>query len=98
MLSENENQIMMFTIENVKYNLKTCVGVLEFTAKEGTVIVPTWVFRNNGKYLKKQLYRQLEIVPGTIVKIEMTELKLGEYARFQPLKYDFLDIDNPKIV
>lgn len=38
-----DESVMIFSVENMKNHLKTCAGVIEFTAPEGTVIVPGWV-------------------------------------------------------
>ena len=37
---------MMFCINNLFTGLSTNVGVQEFTAQEGTMFVPMWIFNN----------------------------------------------------
>lgn len=41
---------MIFKLTNTANSKVTYVGVLEFIAEEGTVIVPHWIFENNGMY------------------------------------------------
>jgi len=64
----------------------THVGVLEFTANEGTVYIPYWVMQN------------LFIPEGGLVTVTNVTLPLADFIKFQPQTKDFLDISNPKAV
>jgi len=60
------------------------VGVLEFSAPEGTVVVPLWVMRSLG------------ISDGTEMLVETAELPRGTFAKLQPLSEDFCELQDPK--
>lgn len=69
----------------------THCGVSEFTAPEGTVVVPQWMCDSLG----------IRPGPGTapvIVRLTNVTLPKASFAKFQPLSEEFLDISNPKAV
>lgn len=51
---------------------RTFCGVSEFTAVEGTALLPTWMIRN------------LEIKDGDTVQIRRVQLPKGTFLRLQP--------------
>lgn len=62
----------------------THTGVLDFTAEEGEVIIPKW------------MYEQLSIERNTPVKITHTMLPKGVFIKLLPQDISFLKITNPK--
>jgi len=65
---------------------RTYCGVLEFTAEEGSAIVPRWMMKNLG------------ISPEEDVEIEIRRVNLPDatFVRLQPHNVDFLYLDNHK--
>ncbi|KAI3648674.1 hypothetical protein MP228_006528 [Amoeboaphelidium protococcarum] len=70
--------------------LHTHVGVLEFTAEEGRVYLPKWIYDQFG----------LSTERGDTPLITLTNvtLPLGTFVKIEPQSVDFLDITDPKAV
>lgn len=72
---------------SIKSSSKRCTcGVLEFSAREGTCEVPTWMYD--------------ELNPAND-EVEITRIPpppLGTYVKFQPHKTAFIELANPKVV
>mgnify|MGYP000078779028 CR=1 FL=1 len=77
---------MLFRITNNAIGLSTHCGMLEFTAEEGTVVLPFW------------LLQHLALREGDDVSIESAILPKGTYVKLQPHKTAFIDLPNPKAV
>ncbi|KAL1130875.1 hypothetical protein AAG570_012116 [Ranatra chinensis] len=77
---------MLFKLKNPSVDKTTHCGVLEFTADEDTICVPTWIMLT------------LCVNPGELVNVESVSLPTATYTRFQPQCELFLDISNPKAV
>jgi ubiquitin fusion degradation protein 1 len=75
---------MLFELVNEQEDKKTHAGVLEFTAEEGRIYLPTWMMQT------------LLMQEGSIIKIRNTSLPLGTFVKIQPQSVDFLNIYNPK--
>ncbi|KAK1415932.1 hypothetical protein QVD17_31720 [Tagetes erecta] len=63
---------MLFRIENLAAGLHSHCGVVEFTADEGLVFLPTWMMKN------------LQLEEGELVKISNTCLPKATYIKIQP--------------
>uniref|UniRef100_A0A0A9ZBT3 Ubiquitin fusion degradation protein 1 n=1 Tax=Lygus hesperus TaxID=30085 RepID=A0A0A9ZBT3_LYGHE len=71
----------------ISFGLKnTHCGVLEFTAEEGNVNVPSWILGT------------LQANIGDTVQISSVYLTKASYARFEPQSTDFLDMSDPTAV
>jgi ubiquitin fusion degradation protein 1 len=78
---------MVFSVTNASNNgLTTHAGVLEFSAPEGLVYVPPWMFR------------QLQLAVGGLVVVRDVRLEKGTYCKIQPQSVAFLDISDPRAV
>lgn len=77
---------MLFKISTTNTNKYTHSGVLEFTADEGRCYLPDWMMNT------------LNIVAGTVIKIETTDLPQGNFVKLEPQSTDFLEITDPKAV
>jgi len=78
---------IMFQITNENGTRRSShCSVLEFTAPEGTVYLPTWMFRN------------LDMNPSTknVVSLRNVPLKKGTFVTFQPHTSDFTELSNPR--
>ncbi|RVW66039.1 Ubiquitin recognition factor in ER-associated degradation protein 1 [Vitis vinifera] len=75
---------MLFKLKNPASGRVTHCGVLEFTAKEGTMHLPSWMMEN------------LLLEEGDIVKVKNVSLPAGTYMQLQPHTKNFLDITNPR--
>merc|ERR1719446_1207459 len=60
------------------------VGVLEFSAPEGAVIMPLWLMRTLG------------VDDSCEMLIETAELRKGTFAKLQPLCEEFCTLEDPK--
>ncbi|KAF6011392.1 hypothetical protein HII13_002486 [Brettanomyces bruxellensis] len=69
-----------------KLTMLNISGVLEFTAEEGRCYMPQWMLDT------------LQCQPGTLVKIQTTDLPLGSFVKLEPQSVDFLEITDPKAV
>lgn len=71
-------------IFNISTNVfGTNCGVLEFTAPDGEIIVPEWIFS------------QLDLKNVVIVKLNK-ETKQGKHVKLLPHSVEFLEVDDPK--
>ncbi|KAL2527024.1 F-box protein-like [Abeliophyllum distichum] len=61
-------------------------GVLEFTADEGSIVVPDWMMEN------------LNLQQGELVMVESALLPAGKYMKLQPHSTRFIQLSNPKAV
>lgn len=77
---------MLFKLTNRSIGRWTHCGVLEFTASDGQVLLPSWMMRN------------LRVDEGDDIEVESVQLPIATYSKFKPLSADFLDITNPKAV
>lgn len=66
--------------------MSTHCGVLEFTAEEGTCLLPYWMMQN------------LFIPEGGDVTIESVNLRKGTFVKIRPHETAFIDLPNPKAV
>ncbi|CAI0402765.1 unnamed protein product [Linum tenue] len=77
---------MLFEIRNgLKERVSHC-GVVEFTAEEGTVMVPGWMMEN------------LKVEAGETLLLKSTILQKGTFAKLQPHSAAFLAIRDVKTV
>ena len=60
------------------------VGVLEFSAPEGSVVVPLWIMRSMG------------VSDGDMLVVESATLPKGTFAKLQPLSEEFATLEDPK--
>ena len=77
---------VLFRILNIDLNVYTNCGVLDFTAEEDTVILPTNMF--NRLYLQE----------GQMVNLRNIKLPKGKFIKIQPHKTDFINNPNPKVI
>jgi ubiquitin fusion degradation protein 1 len=77
---------MIFKIRNSAIDKETFGGVLEFSAAEGIVYLPSWMFR------------QLGLTTGVQVEVSSTSVPLGIFTKIQPQSPAFLDISDPRAV
>ncbi|VEU22807.1 DEKNAAC103867 [Brettanomyces naardenensis] len=77
---------MLFAITSETSGKSTHSGVLEFTAEEGRCYMPQWMLDT------------INAEPGTLVKIQTTDLAQGTFVKLEPQSVDFLDISDPKAV
>ena len=82
---------MMFEIRNSATDTFTHCGVLEFSAEEGTCIIPLWV-------LPTQMMNNLLIEEGGPVQIKTVKLVKGNFIKIQPHETAFIDLPNPRAV
>eukprot|EP00759_Apiculatamorpha_spiralis_P014082 PhF_6_TR20816/c0_g1_i1/m.29948/K14016/UFD1; ubiquitin fusion degradation protein 1 len=76
---------MLFNVRSSKGKLSHC-GVLEFTAEEGTVVIPYWMME------------QLFVSPGEIVTVSNVSLPKGKFIKIRPQQQDFIKTANPKAI
>lgn len=77
---------MLFELSNTATHRKTCSGVQEFIAEEGTCYLPYWMMQN------------LCLSEGDLIRVVNTSLPKGQFVKLQPLTSTFLDIHNPRAV
>jgi ubiquitin fusion degradation protein 1 len=75
---------MLFALKS--HSREMHVGVLEFTAPEGRILLPYWMMEN----LRVEEGHTVDIFPRTLPK--------GKFAKFQPHTQAFVMISNPKVV
>ncbi|KAJ9698457.1 hypothetical protein PVL29_007509 [Vitis rotundifolia] len=75
---------MLFKLKNPASGRVTHCGVLEFTAEECTMHLPSWMMEN------------LLLEEGDMVKVKNVSLPAGTYMQLQPHTKNFLDITNPR--
>lgn len=80
-------QPMIFSIQNTILGNSTNVGVLEFTAEEGTCILPNWMFET------------LSLDYGAEVNLQLLRtVKKGMFCKLQPHKTEFIDLPDPRAI
>lgn len=77
---------MLFQLQSPDKGTLTHCGVLEFTAEEGSCVVPFWMMQN------------LLIEEGAILTVTNVSLPKANYVKFQAQHVDFLEISNPRAV
>ncbi|KAF8402934.1 hypothetical protein HHK36_011027 [Tetracentron sinense] len=75
---------MLFQLYNPSSGRVSHCGVLEFTADEGLVFLPSWMMEN------------MCLQEGDIMQVSNATLSKGNYVKLQPHTKDFLDISDPK--
>lgn len=66
---------------------KTFLGVLEFSAPEGTAYLPDWALKT------------LDIKDRALIQVQNVSLPIGRFVKFQPTTLNFLsDISDPRAV
>lgn len=82
---------MLFQISNPQLDISTHCGVLEFTAEEGTCVIPFWVSA-------RQMMQNLLLEEGGRVIIKNVKLNPGRFIKLQPQETAFIDLPNPRAV
>lgn len=77
---------MLFELINGAHDKMTHAGVLEFTAEEGKIYLPSW------------LMQVLMLEAGDLLQVKSTDLPPGTFTKLQPQSPAFLDITDPKAV
>jgi len=85
-LADSQQYPLLFRITNPHTKMVTHCGVLEFTAKQGTVSMPEWIMNNLG------------VSEQTTVEISNVILSPATFIKLQPQSKDFLEIYDPKAV
>jgi ubiquitin fusion degradation protein 1 len=76
---------MTFELCGVESRVQTYCGVLEFTAQEGTVVVPSWMFQ------------MLHFQEGEMVMLRQITLPPGDFVKLQPMTDSYaVEGINPK--
>lgn len=78
-------QPLVFKIENVKENIQTHVGVLEFSSP-----IPSYA------YLPEWLMQHLMLQNGQQIRLTLAQLPLGTHIKFKPQSSDFALIPTPR--
>lgn len=77
---------MLFQLQSPDKGTLTHCGVLEFTAEEGSCVVPFWMMQN------------LLIEEGAVLTVTNVSLPKANFVKFQAQHVDFLEISNPRAV
>ena len=77
---------MLFQLQSPDKGTLTHSGVLEFTAEEGSCVVPFWMMQN------------LLIEEGAVLTVTNVSLPKANFVKFQAQHVDFLEISNPRAV
>lgn len=77
---------MSFRLDNPVTGLSIHTGVIEFTAPEGKVYIPSW------------LMDYLALTEGYMVQVTNVRLPKATFVKLQPHSKTFLDLSNPKAV
>lgn len=77
---------MLFQLQSPDKGTLTHSGVLEFTAEEGSCVIPFWMMQN------------LLIEEGAVVTVSNVSLPKASFVKFQAQHVDFLEISNPRAV
>ncbi|GJV54116.1 ubiquitin fusion degradation protein 1 [Tanacetum coccineum] len=75
---------MLFCITDETAGLYSHCGVVEFTADEGSVLLPTWMMKS------------MQIQEGGLVNIKNTRLRRGKYIKLQPHDTKFINLPDHK--
>ncbi|KAL7530606.1 hypothetical protein ACHAXR_003593 [Thalassiosira sp. AJA248-18] len=82
----NVDYPMLFQLQSADKGTLTHSGVLEFTAEEGSCVVPFWMMQN------------LLIEEGAVLTVTNVSLPKANFVKFQAQHVDFLEISNPRAV
>lgn len=77
---------MLFQLQSEDRGTMTHCGVLEFTAEEGSCVIPFWMMQN------------LLIEEGSVLTVTNVSLPKANFVKFQAQHVDFLEISNPRAV
>jgi ubiquitin fusion degradation protein 1 len=77
---------MLFQLQSGDKGTLTHCGVLEFTAEEGSCVIPFWMMQN------------LLIEEGAVLTVTNVSLPKANFVKFQAQHVDFLEISNPRAV
>ena len=77
---------MLFQLQSADKGTLTHSGVLEFTAEEGSCVVPFWMMQN------------LLVEEGAVLTVTNVSLPKANFVKFQAQHVDFLEISNPRAV
>eukprot|EP00804_Cyclotella_cryptica_P024492 CCRYP_017543-RA/>CCRYP_017543-RA protein AED:0.25 eAED:0.25 QI:0/0/0/1/1/1/3/0/551 len=77
---------MLFQLQSQDRGTLTHCGVLEFTAEEGSCVIPFWMMQN------------LLIEEGAVLTVTNVSLPKANFVKFQAQHVDFLEISNPRAV
>ncbi|XP_050377573.1 uncharacterized protein LOC126794832 [Argentina anserina] len=89
LLSQPVCNPMLFQLRNpnaADRELVSHCGVLEFTAVEDKIYIPSWKMK------------RMDLKDGDVVQVKNVSLPKGKFVKLQPHTKDFLDITNPKAV
>ncbi|XLT93572.1 hypothetical protein HN873_015234 [Arachis hypogaea] len=75
---------MLFEMRHLSNGKFSHSGVLEFTAEEGKICVPSWMMKN------------MQLKDGDLILLKSTTLVKGTYLKLQPHTKDFIDLSNIK--
>ncbi|XP_057760775.1 uncharacterized protein LOC130981173 [Arachis stenosperma] len=75
---------MLFEMRHLSNEKFSHCEVLEFTAEEGKIFVPSWMMKN------------IQLENGDLVLLKSTTLVKGTYLKLQPHTKDFMDLSNIK--
>ena len=98
---------MLFELSNGQTDKSTHAGVLEFTAEEGKIYLPFWVYplltpflylQTTKTYTCLKVMQTLLVEPGDLLRIKSTDLPSGQFIKLQAQSTSFLDISDPKAV
>jgi hypothetical protein len=78
--TEDTTTPLTFELRNEATGQHTHAGVLEFSAEEDTVQLPTWMLQS------------LSVVDGDLITIQTKKLPKGTWAQFQPLSDQYRHI------
>lgn len=84
--SSDSGSPMLFELQNPATYCTAHCGVQEFTANEGTVLVPYWIMED------------LLLEEGDIVRVKAVKLPKGTYVKIQPQQKGFLNVRDPEAV
>lgn len=77
---------MLFQLQSPDKGTLTHSGVLEFTAEEGSCVVPFWMMQN------------LLVEEGAVLTVTNVSLPKATFVKLQAQHVDFLEISNPRAV
>ncbi|KAM5573663.1 hypothetical protein ABKV19_013286 [Rosa sericea] len=89
LLSRPSSNPMLFQLRNpnaAERELVSHCGVLEFTALEDTIYMPSWKMKS------------LDLEERDLVQVKNVTLPKGKFVKLQPHTKNFLDITNPRAV
>ena len=84
--TKNVQYPMFFQLKSKGKGKVSHCGVLEFTAEEGKVFLPSWIMLN------------MKLRDGDIVSIRNVSLKKATFVKLRPHETAFVELSNPKAV